>query len=146
MLLRLSEQSNKKPGLKVKARHSEILKLGCYPIINVQKISDQPGWFSGSVLVHRLKSLRFKSLPRHLVVEVRSSLPSSFCCLYLLQPLRLVQSGEKHGRGDKQQTHLKLSTFKNLIVECVPTATKSNQKSHTFMSFCCLLHTTQTLY
>ena len=40
------------------------------------------GLLSGRVLAQKLTGLRFKSLPRHPVVEVSSSLTSSSCCSY----------------------------------------------------------------
>ena len=44
------------------------------------------GQLSGRMLAQRLRSLRFKSLPRHPVVKVNSSLTSSSCCSYQHHP------------------------------------------------------------
>ena len=65
------------------------------------------GKLSGKMLAQGLRSLRFKSLPLHPVVEMSSPLTSSSCCSYsimLLSPVK--QEVECTAETNKQNQHL----------------------------------------
>ena len=86
-----------------------------------------------SLATQGLKSPRFKPLPRHPVVEVSSSLPSSSCCLYQHHATERAnctsETTNKHRRA--QVCGFKLTQIKKLQTYAKQISTTVNSKSYT---------------